>query len=120
MWRWWPARSISSKRRPRRCGREGEVAVLPADLADPDAVADAAARGRQELGPVDILVNNAAVVQPVGPTVTPRPGGRRVRRQRRSPFHLTLALLPAMLERGWGRIVNVSSGIVDHPGAMVG
>ena len=25
-----------------------------------------------------------------------------------------------MLERGWGRIVNVSSGIVDHPGAMVG
>ena len=25
-----------------------------------------------------------------------------------------------MLDRGWGRIVNVSSGIVDHPGAMVG
>jgi NAD(P)-dependent dehydrogenase (short-subunit alcohol dehydrogenase family) len=25
-----------------------------------------------------------------------------------------------MLERGWGRIVSVSSGIVDHPGAMVG
>jgi hypothetical protein len=25
-----------------------------------------------------------------------------------------------MLDRGWGRIVNVSSGIADHPGAMVG
>ena len=33
-----------------------------------------------------------------------------------APIQLTLALLPAMLERGWGRIVNVSSGIVERPG----
>jgi 3-oxoacyl-[acyl-carrier protein] reductase len=37
-----------------------------------------------------------------------------------APVRLALALLPSMLERGWGRIVNVSSGIVDRPGAMVG
>ena len=33
---------------------------------------------------------------------------------------LTLALLPGMLERRWGRVVNVSSGIVASPAAMVG
>jgi NAD(P)-dependent dehydrogenase (short-subunit alcohol dehydrogenase family) len=33
---------------------------------------------------------------------------------------LTFALLPGMVERRWGRVVNVSSGIVATPGAMVG
>jgi 3-oxoacyl-[acyl-carrier protein] reductase len=37
-----------------------------------------------------------------------------------APFHFAQAVLPSMLDRGWGRIVNVSSGIAAHPGAMVG
>jgi 3-oxoacyl-[acyl-carrier protein] reductase len=102
---------------------EGGVAlVLPADLADYDAVAEAAATATKELGPVDILVNNAAVVQPAGPTVsTPLAAwSSAFAINVEAPIRLTLALLPAMLDRGWGRIVNVSSGIVDHPGSMVG
>ena len=57
---------------------EGGVAlVVPADLADHDAVAEAAATAADELGPVGILVNDAAVVQPAGPTVsTAFPRGR--------------------------------------------
>jgi NAD(P)-dependent dehydrogenase (short-subunit alcohol dehydrogenase family) len=103
-------------------GEGGVALVLPADLADRDAVAEAAATAVKELGSVDILVNNAAVVQPAGPTVsTSRAGWSRAFAVNvEAPIRLTLALLPAMLERGWGRIVNVSTGIVDHPGAMVG
>jgi NAD(P)-dependent dehydrogenase (short-subunit alcohol dehydrogenase family) len=96
--------------------------VLPADLADHDAVAEAAATAADELGPVDLLVNNAAVVQPVGPTVSTALSAwsSAFAVNVEAPIRLTLALVPAMLERGWGRIVNVSSGIVDHPGTMVG
>jgi NAD(P)-dependent dehydrogenase (short-subunit alcohol dehydrogenase family) len=37
-----------------------------------------------------------------------------------APFHFTQVLMPSTLDRGWGRIVNVSTSIADHPGAMVG
>jgi NAD(P)-dependent dehydrogenase (short-subunit alcohol dehydrogenase family) len=100
----------------------GSAVVVPADLADPDAVRDAAMRLGKELGPIDILVNNAAVVQPVGSTITTDPEAwhRAFAVNVDAPIRLTLALVPSMLERGWGRVVNVSSGLVDHPEAMVG
>jgi NAD(P)-dependent dehydrogenase (short-subunit alcohol dehydrogenase family) len=103
-------------------GEGGVALVVPADLADHDAVAKAAATAGKELGPVDLLVNNAAVVQPAGPTVSTALSAwsSAFAVNVEAPILLTLALLPAMIDRGWGRIVNVSSGIVDHPGAMVG
>lgn len=100
----------------------GIAVVVPADLADPNATGEAAVTAAKELGPVDILVNNAAVVGPVGPTVTAGSlaWSSAFAVNVNAPVRLTLALLPSMLDRGWGRIVNVSSGIVDHPGAAVG
>jgi NAD(P)-dependent dehydrogenase (short-subunit alcohol dehydrogenase family) len=35
-------------------------------------------------------------------------------------FALTAALLPKMLEQAWGRVVNVSSGVVSRPSGMIG
>jgi NAD(P)-dependent dehydrogenase (short-subunit alcohol dehydrogenase family) len=82
-------------------------------------VAVAAAQAR---GPVDILVNNAATVEPLGPTA-----GLGIADIRRAfdvnviaVIVLSGALLPAMAEAGWGRIVNISSGIVGRPGNMIG
>ncbi len=100
----------------------GRALVVAADLVYPEAVRDAGAFVATEVGPVDILVNNAAVVEPAGPISTTDPGvwSRAFAVNVDAPVRLTLTFLPFMLERRWGRIVNVSTGIVDRPGAMVG
>jgi NAD(P)-dependent dehydrogenase (short-subunit alcohol dehydrogenase family) len=95
--------------------------VLPADLADEEdrgrAVADALARGR-----VDVLVNNAATVEPLGPTAGIKAAGLRLAFEVNlvAPAALAAAVLPGMLAASWGRIVNVSSAIAASPAAMVG
>ncbi len=103
-------------------GLDGSAVVIPASLVDPDAVAKAAARVTRDVGPVDILVNNSAVASPAGPTVSiePRAWRRAFDVNLNAPIQLSLTFLPWMLERGWGRIVNVSSGILDGLGPTVG
>jgi NAD(P)-dependent dehydrogenase (short-subunit alcohol dehydrogenase family) len=100
----------------------GVAAEIPADLADPEAIAAAVEHIARELGPVDILVNNAATVGPVGRTLTTPVSewSAAFAVNVDAPFRLTRAVLPSMIERGWGRIANVSSGVVDRPHAMVG
>jgi NAD(P)-dependent dehydrogenase (short-subunit alcohol dehydrogenase family) len=49
-------------------GRGGDALALPADVADPDQVADALAAIGQRWGTVQVLINNAAVVWPLGPS----------------------------------------------------
>jgi NAD(P)-dependent dehydrogenase (short-subunit alcohol dehydrogenase family) len=98
----------------------GRVSVLPADLADEEdqgrAVAAALAAGR-----VDILVNNAATVEPLGPTAGIKAAALRLAFEVNviAPAALTAAVLPGMLEASWGRVVNVSSGIAANPADMV-
>jgi gluconate 5-dehydrogenase/3-oxoacyl-[acyl-carrier protein] reductase len=97
-----------------------QVRIVPADLADGQqrgrAIAAALAAGG-----VDILVNNAATVEPLGPTAAvPVAALRRAFELNViAPAALTAAVLPGMLEEGWGRIVNVSSAIAARPDAMV-
>jgi len=79
----------------------GRVAVL--DLADPDVV--------ERLDPaVDVLVNNAGlqVVAPL-PEFPPDRFALIQRVMLETPFRLIRRVLPHMYERGWGRIVNISS-----------
>ena len=98
------------------------LGVRTADMGDQDQVADAAGRVQRELGTVDVLIDNAAVVWPLGPTslIDPVDWAAAIAINVIGPVTLTRALLPEMLERGWGRIVNVSSGIAAHPAAMIG
>jgi NAD(P)-dependent dehydrogenase (short-subunit alcohol dehydrogenase family) len=91
----------------------GEAVVLPADLADGDHINEVARRAGEVNAGVDILVNNAAVVWPLGPSVgvAPTEWAAAIGINLTAAATLTFALLPAMLERKWGRVVNVSSGV---------
>ena len=80
------------------------------DLADPAAVDTLAASAQHDLGPIDVLVNNAGIPKRRHVThLTPSTVDAVMQINYSSPVRLTLALLPPMVERGEGRIVNVSS-----------
>jgi len=85
---------------------------LPAtDVTDPDAVAALVAETVGRLGRIDILVNNAGIAGPTAPVVDyPVDAWRAVLEVNLGGVFLcTRACLPHMLERGYGRVVNVSS-----------
>ena len=100
----------------------GTALTIPADLGAMSEVSRVAERTSGALGDAEILINNAAVVWPLGPSVRvdPREWAAAIQINLVAVAALSFALLPAMLDRGWGRIVNVSSGIVSHPEAMIG
>lgn len=100
----------------------GTALVVPTDMGNPAAIEHAVANVLTEFGAVDILVNNAAVVAPLGPTVSADPDvwATAFSVNVVGPLRLTQAVLPGMVARGWGRIANVSSGIVGRPTAMIG
>jgi NAD(P)-dependent dehydrogenase (short-subunit alcohol dehydrogenase family) len=83
---------------------------LAADLADAQALRDAARQAEQRLGGIDILVNAAGINlrQPFA-EVTPEAWQTQIALHLGAPFFLTQALAPGMAARGWGRILNIAS-----------
>jgi NAD(P)-dependent dehydrogenase (short-subunit alcohol dehydrogenase family) len=99
----------------------GTALPLTADLAD-EAQTDAALlRARSELGEIEVLINNAAVVGPLAPTTAlTRPEiAEALAVNLLAPIYLSGRVVPAMLQEGWGRLVNVSSGVVSRPEMMI-
>ena len=100
-------------------GREGlEPAVVRLDVDDPQSIATGVEEARKLFGRIDILVNNAGVVldgpSSGSPTVENVPLGvveRTFATNVYGPLLMTQAVLPAMKEGGYGRIVNLSSGL---------
>ncbi len=84
--------------------------ALPVDLADREATDAALARLAADVGTVDILVNNAGISD-AAPITRTDDGqwDRIVELDLTAPLRLCRALVPAMLEQGWGRIVNLAS-----------
>jgi 3-oxoacyl-[acyl-carrier protein] reductase len=78
------------------------------------------AKVANQFGPVDILVNNAGIAhaQPFE-SLTALEWGQVIDTNLKSCFLVTQALLPAMRERKWGRIVNISS-VAAHVGGVIG
>ncbi len=89
----------------------GEAMALECDLTDRADVADSMAEVRDAFGGVDVLVNNAAMVD-----ARSRVGDydddvwdRDVEINLTGTYNISKELFPRMCERGWGRIVNMSS-----------
>ena len=95
-----------------------EPVVLPADLGDRDAPSTVARQALDALGSVDVLVNNAAIAARL-PTVDIDADlvDELLAVNVRAPLLLIAALVPGMVERGGGSIVNLSSvsGVVGTP-----
>ena len=88
----------------------GRPTVQEMDLADPESICAGLSRIRAALPRPDILVNNAGIAEsaPLAKT-SPELWQRHLAVNATAPFLLSRALVPAMVERGWGRVINLAS-----------
>lgn len=98
-------------------GSGGEALPLVLDVTDEASVSEAFERVREELGPVNVLVNNAGAPGVPLPVAATEPASwRRVFEVNvTGAFLCSREALPQMASRNWGRIVNVSSAAARHP-----
>ena len=89
----------------------GTVEAVTVDVTDPAAVSAAVQVTRERLGSLDILVNNAGISGPNHPLWEyPLEAWRQVVKVNLlGTFYCCRAVVPVMLERGYGRIINIAS-----------
>jgi NAD(P)-dependent dehydrogenase (short-subunit alcohol dehydrogenase family) len=88
-----------------------QVVAIPADASDPQAAPKVVTTVEQRLGPITLLINNAGQFRAFGPigVVDPIAWWNEVEVNLRGPFLYAHAVLPGMLRRRMGRIINVAS-----------
>jgi NAD(P)-dependent dehydrogenase (short-subunit alcohol dehydrogenase family) len=88
----------------------GKTVAVTADVSNGAAVRDAVTQARARLGALGVLVNNAGVCSFFPFTALEEAEWDRMFAVHvKGAFHTTKAVLPDMIDAGWGRIVNVSS-----------
>jgi NAD(P)-dependent dehydrogenase (short-subunit alcohol dehydrogenase family) len=90
----------------------GQARAFPADVTDAPAVAAAFTAIEQSLGPIDLLVNNAGVIGPLGPFAQSSVDDwwRAIDVNLRGQILCAHLVLPGMIARRRGRIINIASG----------
>lgn len=101
---------------------------LAADVTAADQVRKSVDAAERDLGPIDMLINNAGGSSPVPGTGAPETAGPAAtaamdpeyfdyvfRLNVRSAFLCSQAVIPGMVDRRWGRIVSISSSSVFYP-----
>jgi 3-oxoacyl-[acyl-carrier protein] reductase len=100
-------------------GAGGRAMAIGADVSQAAEVAAMMAAVERELGPVDVLINNAGIglVRTVD-DLTEDDFDRTIAVNLKSVFLCTQAVAPGMRARKWGRIVNISSGAARGAGGV--
>jgi NAD(P)-dependent dehydrogenase (short-subunit alcohol dehydrogenase family) len=90
----------------------GRALALPADVTDYHTVVGVVAAAESQLGPIDVLINGAGSFRALGNAaqVDPDEWWREVEINLRGPFVCAHAVLPGMMARMHGRIINIASG----------
>ncbi|MFO1144476.1 MAG: SDR family oxidoreductase, partial [Amaricoccus sp.] len=101
--------------RLRKTGAQAEA--MTCDVAEFTQVQAAVARAREAFGRVDALVNNAGVIEPIGPLASSDPRGwsHGIDINLKGVFFGMRAVLPEMRAQGSGVIVNLGSGAAHNP-----
>ncbi len=97
----------------------GKAMAIAADVSKTQEVARMVAAVGRELGPVDVLVNNAGIgiIRSVD-DLTEEDFDVTIAVNLKSAFLCTQAVIPGMRQRKWGRIVNISSGAARGAGGI--
>jgi acetoacetyl-CoA reductase len=84
--------------------------AVPVDVSDYDSCKTAVAKIEKDIGPVDVLVNNAGITRDTTFRKMEKQAWDEVMRTNLdSVFNMTKPVIDGMAERGWGRVINVSS-----------
>jgi acetoacetyl-CoA reductase len=87
-----------------------EVYSAAGNVADWDSTKAAITRAREEAGEIDVLVNNAGITRDgTFRKMTNEQWHQVIETNLNSLFHVTKQVIDGMLDRGWGRIINISS-----------
>jgi 3-oxoacyl-[acyl-carrier protein] reductase len=93
--------------------------IVQADVSRAEDVTRMVDVTRRQLGPIDILVNNAGIARRQNPEETTEADwDELIDVNLKSAFLATQAVLPEMRRRGWGRIVNITSGAAQTGGIV--
>ena len=97
----------------------GRALAYAADVSDERQVQDLVINTERWVGPATILVNNAGIIEPITPLARSDATTwlRHIAINLGGVYLTTRAVLPGMLERGYGRIVNISSHAAERPSA---
>jgi NADP-dependent 3-hydroxy acid dehydrogenase YdfG len=91
--------------------------AVACDVADAGAVAAAMAEIEKALGPIDVLINNAGMIEPIAhlAEADAETWGRDIDVNLKGVFHGLRAVLPGMMARHSGTVITVSSGAAHNP-----
>ena len=95
----------------------GKAAAIACDVSDYAACQRLVQETTERFGPPDVLVNNAGVIEPISMVGEADPAelARSIEINLIGAYYVIRAVLPGMIERGHGDIINVSSGAAHRP-----